>query len=111
MESRVAQPAKPFEIRARHRAFAVHVGAQESCAKRFEARHHRLCLKRDALPPAVNRDVAPGRVESDDDLFSGDFVCQPPQESSIHFSSTESGASNNDLALAPPSYVFGAETG
>src|SRR5437879_5955863 len=40
MGSRVAQPAKPCEVRARHRAFAVHVGAQESRAEVFALGHH-----------------------------------------------------------------------
>src|SRR5258708_34334844 len=107
MGSRVAQLAKPFEVRARHGAFAVHVGAQESRAEGFELRHHFFGFKRDALAPAVNGDVAPGRVESDDDLSSTNFFCEPPQESSVDFAAAEGGASHKDLARAPSGNLFG----
>src|ERR1700731_3566065 len=108
MGCRVAQLAKPFEVRARHGAFAVHVGAQEPGAEGFELRHHCLCLKCDARAPAVNGDVSPGSVESDDDLFSANFFCELPQESGVYFSAAESGASNNDLAPAPSGNFLGA---
>src|ERR1700731_5503372 len=108
MGRRVAQLAKPLEVRAGHRAFAVHVGAQEAGAEGFELRHHCLCLKRDARAPAVNGDVSPGSVERDDDLFSANFFCELPQESGVYFSAAESGASNNDLARAPSGNFLGA---
>src|SRR5260370_8775610 len=111
MGSRIAQPAKPFEICPGHGAFPVHVGAQESRAEGFELRHHFFGFKRDALAPAVNGDVSPGSVESDDDLFSMHFFCEPPQESSVHFSVAESGASNNALPCAPSATFFGTRNG
>src|SRR5260370_7298640 len=107
MGSRVAQLAKPFEICPGHRACPVHVGAQKSRAEGFELRHHFFGLKRDALAPAVNGDVSPGSVESDDDLSSTNFFCEPPQESSVHFPAVESGASHNDLARAPSGNFLG----
>ena len=111
MGSRVAQPAEPFEVRARHRAFAVHVGAQESRAEVFELGHHFVSLKGDALPPAVNGDVSSGRVESDDDLFPTDCFCQLLQESDVYFSMAESGTSNNDLTRTPSDNFFGTRNG
>src|SRR2546421_12750831 len=111
MGSRVAQLLKPFEVRAGHRTFAVDVGAQESRAERFELRHHFVGLKRQALPPAMNGDVSPGRVERDDDLFSVGFICEPPQESGIHFSAAESGTPDNYLARAPSGNFFSARNG
>src|ERR1700682_5497720 len=107
----VAQPAKPFEVCARHRAFAVHVGAQKATAERLELRHHFFRLKPDARAPAVNGYVSPGSVESDDNSFSTNFFCEPPQESTVHFSLTESGASNNNLASAPSGNFFGTRNG
>src|ERR1700730_3835375 len=111
MGCRVAQLAKPFEGCAGASAFAVDVGAQEPGAEGFKLRHHCLCLKRDARAPAVNGDVSPGSVECDDDLFSANFFCEPPQKSGVHFSAAESGASNNDLACAPSGNFLGARSG
>src|SRR5258708_21868934 len=111
MGSRIAQLAKPFEICPGHGAFPVHVGAEESGAEGFELRHRFFGFKRDALAPAVNGDASPGSVESDDYLSSTNFFCEPPQESSVHFSAPESGASNNDLAGAPPGNFFGTRNG
>src|ERR1700716_3317044 len=107
MGCRVAQLAKPLEVRAGHRAFTVHVGAQEPGAEGFELRHHCLCLKRDARAPAVNGDVSSGSVEGDDDLFSANFFCEPPQKPGVHFSAVESSASNNELARTPTCNFLG----
>src|SRR3977135_3882767 len=111
MGCRVAQLAQPFEVRAGHCALTVHVGTQEPGAEGLELRHHCLCLKRDARAPAVNGDVSPGSVESDDDLFSANFFCEPPQECGVHFSAAENGASDNDLARAPSGNLFGTRSG
>src|SRR5439155_16251127 len=72
---------------------------------------HFVSLKRQALPPAINGDVSPGRVERDDDLFSRHFFCEPPQESRVHFSAAKGGTSNNDLAHAPSGNFFSARSG
>ena len=77
----------------------------------FELGHHFVSLKGDALPPAVNGDVSPGRVESDDDLFPTDCFCQLLQESGVYFSIAESGTSNNDLTRTPSDNFFGPRNG
>src|SRR5260370_40167668 len=107
MGSRVAQLAKPFEICPGHRAFPVHVGAQKSRAEGIALRHHFFELKRDALAPAVNGDVSPGSVESDDDLSSTNFFCEPPQESSVHFPAHQTATSHNNLPRTPPGKFHG----
>src|ERR1700674_1645502 len=111
MGSYVAQLSKPFEVRAGHCAFAVHVGAQETSAEGFELRHHSLRLQRDSRTPSVDGAVSPGSVESEDDLCSANFFCDPLQESRVHLSVSESGTSNNDLTRAPCNNFFGARNG
>ncbi len=59
----------------------------------------------------MNGDVSPGSIESDDDLFSRNFSCEPPQESTVHFSPTESSTSNDDLGRAPSGNFFGTRNG
>src|SRR5258708_32937161 len=105
------QLAKPFEVRARHGAFAVHVGAHKSRAEGFELRHHFVGLQGDARAPAVNCDVSPGSVQGDDDLFRMNCSCELLEECGVHFSPVECGASDNDLACAPSSNFCGARNG
>src|SRR5712691_561191 len=108
MGSRIAQSAKPFEVCPRHRAFAVHVGAQETRAKWFELRHHFFGLERDAFAPAVDGDLSAGRVESDDHSSLRNFFYELMQEFCICFAVKESSASHNDLSRAPPGGFYGA---
>src|SRR6266404_5507552 len=72
MRRRIAQRSKPFQVRAGHCAFTVHVGAEESGAERFELRHYSFGPKSDSLSPAVNGDSPTRCVECDHDSLAGD---------------------------------------
>src|SRR5216683_897338 len=111
MCGRIAQHSKPFEVRAGHGAFAVHIGAEKSSAKRFELRHHALGLEREALAPAVNRNSSPGGIQGNYDPFAMQFLGELAQEASVHFSAVKRGASNNDLVHAPTGNFFRAGNG
>src|SRR6266581_7338492 len=111
MRGRVAQHSKPFEVRAGHGAFAVHIGAEKSSAKRFELRHHALGLEREALAPAVDRNLSPGGVQGNYDPFAMHFLGELVQEASVYIFVVKRGASNDDLVRAPPGNFFRSRNG
>src|SRR5207245_11036510 len=102
----IAQHSKPFEVRAGHGPFAVHIGAEKSSAKRFELRHHALGLEGTALAPAVDRNSSPGSVQGNHDPFAMQFLGELAQEASVDFSAVKRGDYNHALVRASPRHFF-----
>src|ERR1700688_1783262 len=96
-----AESAEPFEIRAGHRAFTVHIGAEKRCTVRFELRHDIFRAQQKLTPPAIDRDAALSRVEGDDDSSGWQFCCKAPQKLRVDLAFLEDGAADDDVMRTP----------